>query len=86
MKVTNKGVTLDPKKVEAPRKATRSCDKAEVMSFLCMLQSNSEFILQLSQHTVNLRQLTRKASKFSWTKECNVEFEKLKTLLCEILC
>ena len=83
MRITSEGVIPDPKKVEALKKATRPRNKAEVMSFLCMLQSNSEFMPQLSQHTSNLRELTKKTSNFKWTNECNTEFKKLKELLYE---
>ena len=53
------------------------------MSFLCMLQANSEFIPKLAQETIQLRQLTRKSVEFRWTKKCQEEFDRLKGLLCE---
>ena len=48
--ISKDGVKLDPAKVE------------DVMPFLCMIQSLSESIPNLSQKTFNLRQLTKKDS------------------------
>ena len=77
------GVRPDPRKVEALQNATRPESKSELMSFLCMLQANSEFIPNLSNENANLRELTKKDVKFKWNRKCQKEFEKLKGLLCE---
>ena len=72
------GVSPNPEKVQALREATRPENKAELMSFLCMLQSSSEFIPHLSKETVHLRELTKKAVRFKWTEECQKEFTRHK--------
>ena len=64
------GVKPDPEKVDALRTVSPPTDKSEAMSFLCMIQSSTEFIPNLSQKTENLRELTKKNKRFIWTKEC----------------
>ena len=51
MIIGREGVKPDPEKVESLKEATAPKDKAEVMSFLCMIQSYAEFISNLSQKT-----------------------------------
>ena len=83
MIISGSGVGPDPAKVEALRNASRPESKSELMSFLCMLQSNSEFIPNLSKETVHLREMTKKNVRFRWNKQCQKEFEKLRGLLCD---
>ena len=75
--ITDKGVRPDPKKVEALQHAARPRNKDEVKSFLCMVQSNKDFIPNIARLTTNLRNLTKKHTQFMWTKRCQDEFEKL---------
>ena len=76
--ISDKGITPDPSKVTALQQATPPTDKSEVLSFLCMIQSNKDFIPNLASKTVNLRQLTKKHQRFRWTKECPRELEVLR--------
>ena len=86
MIISKDGVKPDPNKVQALQNATKPRDKAEVMSFLCMLQANSEFIPNLSAETIQLRQLTEKNKRFKWTPPCQQEFNRLKTLFHKEAC
>ena len=81
--VSADGIRPDPAKVEALKQATIPSNKAEVQSFLCMLQSNADFIPKLALHTTHLRKLTLKHSRFRWTIECQKEFDKLKQMFVE---
>ena len=83
MLISKDGVRPDPTKVQALRDATHPETKAELMSFLCMVQASGEFIPGLSRETANLRELTRKNARFKWSKKCQKEFNRLKELLCE---
>ena len=78
MIISKDGVQPDPAKVEALELVGKPRSKEEVMSFLCMIQSNAEFIPNLAQSTVNLRELTKKNVRFRWSKECNQEINELK--------
>ena len=75
--ITNEGIKPDPEKVKSLQHATRPRNKEEVRSFLCMVQSNKDFIPKIARLTTNLRNLTKKHTKFMWTKQCQDEFEKL---------
>ena len=83
MIVCEAGVRPDPQKVQALRDATHPESKAELMSFLCMVQANSEFIPQLSKETVNMRKLTQRDVRFKWSDACQKEFDRVRGLLCE---
>ena len=89
--VSADGIRPNPDKVEALKQATIPQNKAEVQSFLCMLQSNAsrgkttnaDFIPKLALHTKHLRKLTLKHSRFRWTPDCQKEFDILKKLFME---
>ena len=83
MRVSAQGVSPDPSRVEALRDAAPPQSKKEVMSFLCMVQSFSEFIPNLSRKTSHLRALTKKNVHFAWSKECQQEFADLRTALTD---
>ena len=55
--------------------------KKKVISFLCMIQSLSDFIPILSQKTYHLHQLTKKHQQFKWKKKHQQELENLKSAL-----
>ena len=57
--VSAEGVKPDPEKVEALEHLEAPRTKEEVRSFLCMMQSNAEFIPNFSKISANLRELTR---------------------------
>ena len=76
--VTKDGIVPDPEKVEALRNADRPLSKEELVSFLSMLQSNSELIPRPPAEAYNVRQLTKKYCKFKWTDTHQKEFKKLK--------
>ena len=78
MIISDKGIMPDPNKVSALHHATRPQSKEEIMSFLCMVQSNSMFIPNLARKTVHMRELTLKHKKFIWSKKCHQEFDSLK--------
>ena len=63
------GVRPDPEKVEALDHLTTPNSKEELVSFLSMMQSNSNFIPGFSKKVALLRELTRKESKFKWGKK-----------------
>ena len=82
IRITDKGIMPDPNKVDALQKAETPNNKEELISFLCMLQSNAEFIPQLSMHTQHLHELTNKHQKFQWDRKHQTEFDDIKALFC----
>ena len=83
MSIYRDGFCLDPSKVEALKDALPPTNKLKVMSFLCMLQANAEFIPNLSWQTVHLRCSYSKHKCFKWLAACLKEFECLKTMFHE---
>ena len=77
------GIRPDPEKVAALKYATPPKNKHELISFLCMIQSNKDFIPHIARKTSHLRILTKKNKKFKWTKECQLEFDSLRNEFSE---
>ena len=72
------GIRPDPEKVEAALDhLTTPNNKEELVSFLCMMQSNADFIPGFSKKATLLRELTRKESKFKWEKKHEACFREL---------
>ena len=81
--VSKDGLKPDPKKVESLRQASPPTSKAELSSFLCMIQSNKDFIPNLASKTQHLRKRLKKHCRFSWDKHCQKEFDELKATFTE---
>ena len=64
-----KGTRPDRHKVEALEYITPPTNKEELISFLCMMQSNSDFISNYSKKSAPLRQLTKGRIHFKWQKK-----------------
>ena len=77
--VSKDGLLPDPKKVESLQQASRPRSKAELTSFLCMIQSNKDFIPMLANKTKHLRKRLKKNIKFTWDEHCEKEFVKYQT-------
>ena len=81
--ISKSGMTLNidkciPMKVEALKYADLPKTKDELRSFMCMIQSNREFIPKLAHKTVHLRSRQKKHKPFTWDDNCDREFEALK--------
>ena len=59
VRITENGIQPDPNKVEFVKQATARTSKEELISFSSMIQSNSEFLPNLSSQTANLRVNTK---------------------------
>ena len=77
MIVSASGILPDPEKVEALNYLTTPQNKEELISFICMMQSNADFIEGFSQKASTLRELTKKGVRFKWEKEHNNAFHTL---------
>ena len=71
------GVEPDPEKVEVLDGLQPPKNKDELFSFLCMMQSNSEFITSFSQRAAPLRELTKKQVRFKWEQKHQKCFNEL---------
>lgn len=77
--VTGEGISMGPTKVEAVINWPRSTIIIEIRSFLGLA---GYYWRQAFSHLANpLMQLTRKDTKFEWTKECEYSFQEFKRKL-----
>ena len=83
MMISKDGVAPDPSKIDALKHMTPPRSKDEVKSLFCMLQSNKNFIPRLASKTINIRNLLKKETDFSWNKKCQQEFEQIKSEFTE---
>ncbi len=67
--ISSDGVRPDPAKVSALDHVTHPENKQELISFLCMMQANAEFIPNFSRKSAPLRELTRGNSRFIWIEK-----------------
>ncbi|XP_052806251.1 uncharacterized protein K02A2.6-like [Mya arenaria] len=72
------GISADPLKVEAIRKMEQPTNVSEIRSFLGMTAYCSRFIKEYATITEPLRRLTRNETPWSWEREQENAFEKLK--------
>ena len=76
--ISSRGLSPDPEKVKSLRQMSPPKSKDEARSFLCMINSNKDFITNLSRKTTFMRKLLKKNTIFRWTEECQKEFETLR--------
>ena len=78
---------MRPAKVDALEFITAPTNKDDLLSLLCIMQCNSDFIENFTKKAVPLRELTRKNTHFKWKSTQQQCFEELlqsflkKTLL-----
>ena len=77
MIISAAGIRPDPEKVKALNHLTTPKNKEKLISFICMMQSNSDFIEGFSQKASTLRELTKKGVRFRWEKKHNEAFRTL---------
>ena len=75
--VSDEGISPDPEKVEALKYLTAPQSREELISFLCMMQSNADFIEGFSETASVLRELTKKETKFRWEERHESCFNEL---------
>ena len=71
------GMRPDPAKVDALDFIAAPTNKCDLYSFLCMMQSNSDFIENSAQKSAPLRELTRTNTHFKWKSTHQQCFEEL---------
>ena len=77
MTVSSDGVSPSPEKVEVLEHLDPPKNKEELKSFLCMMQSNADFIPNFAQISAKLRELTKDRIHFKWNKEHQTAFTTL---------
>lgn len=71
------GTKPDPEKIEALKYISPPTNKEELISFLCMMQSNSDFISNFAKKSAPLREITKGGTHFRWQDRHQKCFEEL---------
>lgn len=77
--ISDKGISMDPGKVETVTKWGDLADLHDVRAFLGFANFYRRFIKGYSNIVAPIVNLTKKDVKFHWSKECKDAFETLKT-------
>ena len=77
MKFGTDGIQPDPTKVEALDFLLPPTNKQDLISFLCMMQSNADFIKNCAKKSAPLRELTKGNIHFKWNDSHQECFEYL---------
>jgi len=75
------GILVDSRKVEVVLKWERPTNVTEIRSFLGLAGYHRRFIEGFSTIAIPMTRLTRKGTKWEWTRECEESFQKLKQKL-----
>ncbi|XP_073017872.1 uncharacterized mitochondrial protein AtMg00860-like [Primulina eburnea] len=79
--ISELGLSVDPKKVEAIKDWPQPKTVTEVRSFLGLAGYYKKFVEGFSSIAIPLTKLIQKNSKFVWNEACEKSFETLKTKL-----
>lgn len=79
--VSEKGITTDPEKINAVRNWPVPQNKKQIRSFLGFCSYYRKFIKGFSSIAKPLYNLTKNASRFEWTTQCQETFNSLKQVL-----
>jgi len=79
--ISNKGVSMDPTKVEAILQWEPPKIVTEICSFLGLAGYYRRFIERFSKIAMPLTQLTKKGQAFVWIEKCENSFQELKKRL-----
>ena len=60
------GMKPDSAKIDALKYISPPSNKNDLISFLCMMQSNADFIENFAQKATPLRELTQNKARFKW--------------------
>ena len=80
--ISKKGIKPMPSNVEAVREAPSPTNLKELRSFLGMVNYYNMYLEGLATVTESLHKLMRKEVVWTWTKECQSAFTKVKEMLC----
>ncbi|XP_019229177.1 PREDICTED: uncharacterized protein LOC109210248 [Nicotiana attenuata] len=81
IRVSRKGIELDPSKIKIIREFSPPKNKTEVMSLLGRLNYISRFITQLTTTCEPIFKLLKRNAAIKWTVECQEAFDKIKEYL-----
>ena len=75
--ISKGGIGANPDKVNALQNISRLKAKDELISFICMMQSNTDIILNFAKEAAVLRKLIKAHTKFEWQDRHQHTFKNL---------
>ena len=79
--VSEKGIRVDPSKIEVILEWKASRNVTEVRSFLGLAGCYRRFVKAFSMNAAPMTRLLQKNVRFEWSEKCQASFEKLKAFL-----
>jgi hypothetical protein len=79
--VSNRGIKVNPAKVDTIRRIKRPTGKKDVMKLTSMMAALGHFISKLEEKGLPFFKLLKKSDKFMWTDEADQALEELKAFL-----
>jgi transposase InsO family protein len=79
--ISGKGISVDPRKIEAVKEWPVPKNVKEIKSFLGLAGYYRKFVQDFSRIAAPLTKLTRMGVKYKWSEECMAAFEELKNRL-----
>ena len=77
--ISEEGILVDPKKIEAIVSWEQPKNVSEVRSFLGLAGYYRRFVEHFSLIAAHLTRLTRKGVKYEWNEDCEQSFQELKS-------
>ena len=81
--ISEKGIQVDPKKIEVIIEWKPPRNVMEVRSFLGLAGYYKRFVKGFSMTAASMTRLLQKNVRFEWSEKCQPSFEKLKAFLTE---
>ena len=81
--VSEKGIRVDPRKIEVILEWKPPTSVTEVCSFLGLVGYYRRFVKGFSMITALMTGLLQKNVRFEWSEKCQASFQKLKAFLME---
>lgn len=81
--VTEKGIKMDPERVQAIKEYARPRDLKKLSKFLGFVSWYAKFVRDLSEISHPLNNLKKAGVKYKWSVECEIAFNKIKDIISE---
>ena len=79
--ISDEGISVDPKKIEAIMNWPTPRNVTDVRSFMGLVGYYKRFIEGFSKVAHSITYLQKKGIKFEWTPRCEESFQRLKNIL-----
>ena len=82
--ISDEGISVDPKKIEAIMKWLTPRNVTDVRCFMGLARYYMKFLEEFSKVAHSITSLQKKGIKFEWTPRCEESFQQLKNILTSV--